>query len=147
MIKFLGLASAALAFAAMPYGLSAQEDEPLSAEAEQEPSEGEKRLARLLEGREAGEPQRCIRVRPSQAMTTIEDTAYVFGRGGTIYVQRTQNPEAIDRNDILVTQRFGSSQLCRLDIAQTVDQIVGFFTGNVIFEDFVPYTRVSKDEG
>jgi hypothetical protein len=101
----------------------------------------------MLEGRVAGEPQTCIRTMPTQQMTTIEGTAYVYGRGNTIYVQRTQNPETIDRSDALVIQRFNGTLLCRQDLATTVDPVVGFFTGVVQFEDFIPYTRVDADEG
>lgn len=112
-----------------------------------QPSEGEARLAKLLEGRVAGEPVRCIRSLPSQRMQTIEGTAYVYGSGQTIFVQRTRDPENISTNDTLVINRFGASQLCRLDQITTVDRVVGFFTGVVFFEDFVPYTRVGAEAG
>ncbi len=111
------------------------------------PSEGEARLAKLLDGRVAGEPVRCIRTLPSQRMQTIERTAYVYGSGRTIYVQRTRNPEQISTNDALITNRVNGSQLCRLDQVTTVDRVLGFFTGAVFFEDFVPYTRSSAGEG
>ncbi len=111
------------------------------------PTKGEARLAKLIEGRVAGEPVRCIRSLPSQRMTTIDRTAYVYGSGNTIYVQRTRNPDQIDDNDALVTQRFNASELCRLDQMTTVDRVLGFFTGAVFFEDFVPYTRVKSNEG
>lgn len=110
-------------------------------------TKGEERLAKLLEGRVAGEPVRCIRTFPNQRMQTIAKTAYVFGSGNTIYVQRTRHPEKISENDALVTQRFNASQMCKLDVMTTVDRVVGFFTGAVFFEDFVPYTRVDgRDE-
>jgi hypothetical protein len=108
-------------------------------------SEGEKELAKLLEGRVAGEPQSCIRNFSTQRMRTIEDTAYVFGRGRTIYVQRTRDPESIDDDDVLVMQLWGS-QICRLDQITTIDRFSGFFSGVVFFEDFVPYTRVDDDD-
>jgi hypothetical protein len=127
---------------------------PLAAQADDAPQEGkvalskgEKRLARMLEGRVAGEPQNCIPVRPTEGVTTIARTAYVYDRGSTIYVQRTQNPDDISRNDILVIQRFNGTQLCRQDIATTVDRFVGFMTGVVQFDDFIPYTKVDADEG
>ncbi|NBB25686.1 hypothetical protein GVM20_11160 [Porphyrobacter sp. SLTP] len=110
------------------------------------PTKGEARLAKLIEGRVAGEPVRCIRTLPSQRMTTIDRTAYVYGSGDTIYVQRTRNPRQIDDDDALVTQRFNASELCRLDQMTTVDRVLGFFTGAVFFEDFVPYTRVKPNE-
>lgn len=108
-------------------------------------TKGEKQLAKLLEGRVAGEPLRCIRALPSLRMQTINKTAYVFGSGNTIYVQRTRSPEDIDSSHTLVTQRFQAGELCRLDVVSTIDRVLGFFTGAVFFEDFVPYTRVKED--
>lgn len=134
-------AAAGLATAFAPPTLAQDEGAP----AAEELTEGEQRLAKLLEGRVAGEPVRCIRAFPSQRMQTIDGTAYVYGSGNTIYVQRTQHPERIDDNDTLVTTRFGSSQLCRLDQVTTIDPVLGFFTGAVFFEDFVPYTRVKAE--
>jgi hypothetical protein len=136
-----GLAAAlALAFGAPAM---AQGETPPDVEAATEAApqtEGEKQLAKLLEGRVAGEPVRCIRTLPSQRMQTIDKTAYVFGSGKTIYVQRTRNPSDIDRDSALVTQRFNATELCRLDVITTVDPVMGIFTGTVFFEDFVPYT-------
>ena len=106
---------------------------------------GEEELAELLEGREAGEPQRCIRRHVSNRMRTIDGTAFVYGRGDTIYVQRTKHPEDIDDDDVLVTRKFGSSDLCRLDQVTKIDRFNGFYAGNVFFDDFVPYTRVEDN--
>ena len=142
------LAASAAGLALTP--LAAQDAGDVAAEAEAAPApmtKGEKRLAKLLEGRVAGEPVRCIRTTPNMGMQTIDKTAYVYGRGNTIYVQRTRDPDQIDDNDALVTQRFNASELCRLDQMTTVDRVLGFFTGAVFFEDFVPYTRVKSNEG
>lgn len=109
-----------------------------------EMTEGEEELAKLLEGRVAGEPQSCIRNHSGQRMRIIDKTAYVFGRGRTIYVQRTRHPEKIDDNDTLVMQLWGS-QICRLDQITTIDRFSGFFSGVVFFEDFIPYTRASNE--
>lgn len=139
LLAALPLAAAAVCVAP----LAAQDQPDVRSEAEAAaPSEGEARLARMLEGRVAGEPVRCIRTLPSQRMETIERTAYVYGSGHTIYVQRTRNPDQISTGDTLITNRFNGSQLCRLDQVTTVDRVLGFFTGAVFFEDFVPYTRV-----
>ena len=110
-----------------------------------EMTKGEKELAELLEGRVAGEPQTCIRQLPSDHVKAIDKTAYVYGRGNTIYVQRTSNPERIDDRDVLVSRRFSSTQLCRTDVTNTVDPLNGMFTGTIFFEDFIPYTRVDED--
>ncbi len=130
----MGSAAAALALMAAA---------PAQAE---EPSKGEKELAELLEGRVAGEPIRCIRSSVSDRMRTIDNTAYVYGHGKTIYVQRTTRPEDISDHDILVIRKFGSTDLCRLDQITTADRSTGFFSGAVFFEDFVPYTRVKDAE-
>lgn len=106
---------------------------------------GEEELAKLLEGRVAGEPVRCIRDYPNQPMRIIDKTAIVYGRGKTIYVQRTRNPEDIDDDDTLVIYKTDASRLCRLDHINTIDRVTGFYTGNLIFEDFIPYTKA--DEG
>ncbi len=119
-----------------------------ASEPAQELTKGEKKLAKMLEGRVAGQPQTCIRTIPTGRMTTIDKTAYVYGRGNTIYVQRTQNPEQIDRRDVLVTRRFGGgTQLCKVDVTTTIDPLNGFLTGAVFFDDFVPYTREDEDAG
>lgn len=140
-----GLA-AALALAAFAPAFAHSQAEPDAETEAASQTKGEKKLAKLLEGRVAGEPVRCIRTTPSQQMQTIDKTAYVYGRGTTIYVQRTSNPGDIDSGDALVSQRFNASELCRLDQFTTADRVLGFFTGAVFFEDFIPYTKV-KDDG
>lgn len=138
------LALAGLPFAPLAAGDGA--DAPDSGAGPHVPApvtKGEVRLAKLLDGRVAGEPVRCIRSLPTQRMQTIEGTAYVYGQGDTIYVQRTREPDRIDDTDALVTRRFSATELCRLDVMTTVDRFNGFFTGAVFFEDFVPYTRVA----
>lgn len=140
------LAGIALALAA-PGSAQDQGEPDVTGEAEAPaPSEGEQRLARLLEGREPGTPQDCIRTIPNQRVQTIDGTAYVYGSGSTIYVQRTKNPADIKRTNALLTNRFNGTQLCRMDVITTFDPVLGFFTGVVFFEDFVPYTKV-KGEG
>lgn len=109
------------------------------------PSKGEQRLAKLLEGRTAGKPVDCIRILPGDRMQTIPGTAYVYGGGGTIYVQRTRNPQAIDRNETLVSIRPTGTQLCRGEPMSTVEPVTGIFTGVVQMVEFVPYTRISPD--
>lgn len=150
MSRFRLAAAAAAPLAILGLSLSplaAQDDAPdLDAGTEAAaPSKGEARLAKLLEGRVAGEPQSCIRSDPRQRMQTIDGTAYVYGSGNTIFVQRTTDPDSIDDRDTLVINRFSGSQLCRVDLATRIDPFTGFFAGVVFFDDFVPYTRVKDD--
>jgi hypothetical protein len=144
---FAGIAAALAATLAVPAVAQDTGQSDVETEAEAAPmTKGEQRLAKLLEGRVAGEPVRCIRTFPNMPMETIDKTAYVYGRGNTIYVQRTRNPEDIDSSDALVTRRFNATELCRLDVMNTVDPVMGYFTGAVFFEDFIPYTKVKEDE-
>ena len=136
-----GLSACSLAFA-IP--ASAQEDTQTE---EREMTKGEQRLARMLEGRVAGEPVECIPSRPNTLVTVIDETAIVYGRGRTLYVQRTSNPEDIDRGTILVNRQFDATRFCRQDIVNTVERVTGFPRGNIFFESFIPYTRVEEDEG
>lgn len=111
-----------------------------------EKKSGEEKLAELLEGREAGEPKSCISDFGSRGdLRVIDGTALVYGRGRTIYVNRTRHPDHIDDDEVLVTRRYGS-QICKQDIVTTIDRFSGFYSGNVFLTDFVPYTRVDKDD-
>ena len=101
---------------------------------------GEEKLAKLLEGRVAGEPESCIRTFPHVDLTVIEGTALVYKSGRTLWVNRTDQPRDIDESDALVTRQFGA-QLCNTDIVTTVDRNDGFYTGNIFLSDFVPYRR------
>lgn len=142
-------AGLAVAASAPLLAQDAEDTPPLETEveAEEEMTKGEQRLAKLLEGRVAGEPQTCIRSAPTERQRTIDKTAYVFGSGNTIYVQRTTTPKRINDRETLVIRRFGgTSQLCRQEIIRTVDPLTGIFGGGVTFVDFVPYTRVKDDD-
>lgn len=113
------------------------------------PTKGEVKLAKLLEGRVAGEPRSCVRSLPSERIEVIDGTALVVGRGNTIYVNIPHDPQSLDDSDVLVIRRTNGTSLCRLDWIETHDRFVGFYTGNVMLSDFVPYTRVkdAPDEG
>ncbi len=141
-------AALGLSLVASPALIAQETDgaEDLEETIEVEMTKGEKRLAKMIEGRVAGKPQNCIRVFPSERLTVIDNTAYVYGRGNTIYVQKTSRPDRIDDRDVLVSRRFNSTQVCRQDIVTTIDPVTGIFTGAVFFEEFVPYTRVAEDE-
>lgn len=134
-----GLAAALAAATALP--AAAQAD--VEADAAAAPlSKGEQRLAKLLAGRVAGEPVRCIPAFRNLSMQTIDGTAYVYGRGDTIWVQRTRDPALIDNSDYLRVIRRDNTQLCREDQTVSVEPYSGMLSGAVFFEDFVPYTRV-----
>ena len=135
MRKRLALATAALAMLTTPV----LADEPV------ELTDGEAKLADMLEGRIAGEPQNCIRTIGSRAFTRIDDTALVYESGDTLWVNYTRNPESIDDDDVMVIDKFTATRLCRTDQITLRDRLSGFFSGVLFLGDFVPYTTPDAD--
>ena len=104
---------------------------------------GEEKLAKMLEGRVAGEGRSCIDTFASRNMKVIDGTAVVFRDGRTLWVNVPRNPEDLDDDDVWVTRQFGT-QLCRLDQVTTHDRGGMFFNGIVMLGDFVPYRKAES---
>lgn len=102
----------------------------------------DEQLAKILAGRVAGKPVSCIDPRSNTDTRIIDKTAIVYGSGRTIYLQQPDNPKALNRDDILVTELRGSGQLCDIDIVRLHDRTGGWYRGFVGLNKFVPYTRV-----
>lgn len=101
---------------------------------------GEARLAKMLEGRTAGEPVSCINAMRDNRLSVIEHVGVVYDAGDTIYVARPSNPRSLGSMDVPVIRRFGS-QLCKQDLTRTIDRHNGHVSGVVFLSDFVPYTK------
>jgi hypothetical protein len=138
MIKSVIAATAALTLLAAP----AYADEA----SQPEMTKGEAKLAKMLDGRVAGEPKSCIRTIGSRNIQQIDGTALVYRDGRTIWVNRTRHPDSIDDNDIMVIKRFDGTSLCRTDNITLVDRFSGMLTGVIFLDDFVPY-RLPENEG
>lgn len=122
------LATALLAFTGVALAAGIQE-------------ENEARLARMLEGRIAGEPVNCIPAfRTASQLQVLEKVALVYDAGNVIYVARPEDPDMLGRDDVVVINRFGG-QLCHSDVIRTVDRHGGYHTGVVFLDKFVPYPR------
>lgn len=141
MARTILSAIALVAMAAMA-GAPAQADEPGTDKPEL--TKGEQRLAKLIDGRVAGEPEQCIRDHPNRGFEVIDKTAIVYRIGRTVWVNQTRDPKSLDDDDTLVIRRYGS-QLCSTDIVTTIDRISGFYTGNVFLGEFVPYRLPDKE--
>ncbi len=102
----------------------------------------EDELAKLLEGRVAGEPQDCISLSTARSSQIIDKTAIVYKVGSTYWVNRPRGgAESLDDDDILVTKTTGS-QLCSIDPVELRDRTSHFYSGFVSLGKFVPYKRV-----
>ena len=105
---------------------------------------GEKELAKLLDGRVAGQPTDCIALHGgSPSSRIIDGTALVFEDGPVIYVNRPGNAQSLRSTD-LITFATSLNQLCRMDIVRTVEQSTHMQTGVVDLTKFVPYRRPPK---
>ncbi len=144
----LGTCAALLAAASgVAFAQSEPAPEPLESETEAPAplTKGEAELAKLLEGRTAGEPVECIPPARTKTNRSIDKTAIVYGRGSTLYVQRTRTPHLIDRNTYLVSLPGQTNRFCRMDQFNVVDGMLGIPVGAVVFEKFIPYTHSKKD--
>lgn len=102
---------------------------------------GEERLARMLEGRTAGEPVSCITTMRNNQLQVIDEVGVVYDAGNTVYVARPTDPRMLRRTDALVIDRFSPSRLCVNEPIRTLNRHGGFFTGVVFLNDFVPYKK------
>lgn len=125
---------AAAAIAAVPAASAAKER--LAPEAE---------LAKLLKGRVAGEPQKCITLSNVNNSQIVDRTAIVYRSGSTLWVNRpTGGAESLDDDDILVTKLTGS-QLCDIDTIELLDRTSRMYSGFVSLGEFVPYRRAKAE--
>ena len=104
---------AALAIAALASATPALANDGNSPDAE---------LAKLLEGRVAGEPVNCISLNSVTSSTVIEGKAIVYQIGTKLYVNEPRSgADRLDDDDVLLTRNYGS-QLCRIDSVQLIDR-------------------------
>ncbi len=104
---------------------------------------GDAQLARMLDGRLAGAPVKCISTisaRPD-ALQVIDGVGLVFYAGKTIYVSRAADPDKLRWTDVQTIDQLRQTRLCSSDRIWTHDRHNGTFTGVVALTDFVPYTR------
>ena len=105
----------------------------------------EAKLAKMLDGRVAGEPQDCIFLPSIRGTRIIDKTAIVYEAGRTLWVNRPRSgAESLDDDDILVTNLHGGgSSLCSIDIVELHDRYGQFYSGFVGLGEFVPYKKVA----
>ena len=93
-------------------------------------------LAQLLVGKVAQRPISCLPHYSAGDMRVIDDDTIAFRDGGhRTYVAHLNGGSA------LVTHQYGSTDLCRGDIARVVDTLNGMTIGSCSFGDFTPYVR------
>lgn len=103
----------------------------------------QQRLATALTGFTPGQSTTCITLSRHYDTQIYGRTILYRMSPATVYRNDTSGGCAPDsRNNILIT-RTPTSQLCRGDIAQTIDNTSRAPTGSCSFGDFVPYRKGS----
>ncbi|QDX26025.1 hypothetical protein FPZ54_08305 [Sphingomonas suaedae] len=127
------LVAAALAALTLP-GVASADEKPNP--------KGEAELAKMLEGRVAGKPVKCLPTYSMDNSTIIDGTAIVYRSGSKLYVNRPRSGAySLDDDDILLTKIYGS-QLCNIDKVDLLDRTSRMWNGFVVLGDFVPYEKV-----
>ena len=104
----------------------------------------DEQLAKLLEGRVAGEPSDCINLPSVDSSQIIDKTAIVYRNGSTLWVNKPRSgADSLNDDDVLVTKTTGS-QLCSIDTVQLHDRSTHFWRGFVSLGEFVPYRKVKE---
>lgn len=103
---------------------------------------GEAQLARITEGKVAGEPVDCIDSRRFNSTRIVNGTAIVYeAPGGMLYVNVPRGgARSLDQWDVLVTRQYSPS-LCRGEVVHLYDSSTMMQTGAVFLGDFIPYRR------
>ncbi|MEH3105175.1 MAG: hypothetical protein PGN12_14900 [Sphingomonas phyllosphaerae] len=100
-------------------------------------------LARLLKGRVAEAPVRCIPVSPTDlgSVQIISERALAWRIGSRIYVNVPRaRAETLDDDDILITEPFGG-QLCRNDQVRPLNRMSRIPKASLLLGNFTPYVR------
>jgi hypothetical protein len=99
------------------------------------------KLERELRGLVAAGSANCLpSIRQRQARAYGATIVYEVSKNLKYRSDTTGGCEGMERGDILITQS-PTGNLCRGDIATTVDPASRFQTGSCSFGDFVPYRR------
>ena len=103
---------------------------------------GEAKLARIIDGRVAGEPVRCLDSSQRRNIEVVDRTALVFKDGDTLYVSRPAGVNFLTWSDVPVFEIWGS-QLCKMDIVHLQDRSTGIGGPSLSMGEFIPYRRAS----
>lgn len=111
-------------------------------------AKGERSLAKLLEGRVAGQPVNCIDPARAFSSEIIDGTAVVYRMpGGKLYVNRPNVGAAyLDQDNLLRAQTFGS-RLCNYDTVTLIGRggkLSPLPVAFVALGPFVPYGKVER---
>jgi hypothetical protein len=101
-------------------------------------------LEAAIAGKVPGAPVSCLPSYNASDMSVIDGRAVSFRiSGATTYIMHLGEGcnQLGSGSTALLTRQFGSSGLCRGDIAQVIDTSTHMTVGSCIIGDIVPYTK------
>lgn len=136
MVRFLPMALAIPLLG----GCAANAMESSEAGAESLSERDERRMTALLDGKAPGDPQPCINTRPNTQSSIIGNQMILYRVGATVYRNDLDGIcPTLRSTSTLVTQRYGSSQLCSGEVVQVRDPYSGTSFGSCVLGEFTPY--------
>ena len=109
-----------------------------------------KTLNEQLAGKVAGEPVNCLSPADARSPIRVSDDIMLYRVSRNKVYRNDLNgscPGLARDSDIMVTESFGSSQLCSGDQFKLLDRTSGMWTGSCSFGKFTPYTTPSTNAG
>jgi len=94
---------------------------------------------KALAGKVPGQPKSCLSRFEADRMSTHDGLLLFRVNRNLVYRNDANNCPNLREDDIIQTNLYGSSQLCRGDIFQIIDRTGGFTRGACALGDFVPY--------
>ena len=121
-------------------GCTANAMETHDAGAETLSERDQRRMTALLDGKTPGDPQPCINTRPNTQSSIIGNQMILYRVGSTVYRNDLDGVcPTLRSTSTIVSQRYGSSQLCSGELVQVRDPLSGAGFGSCALGEFIPY--------
>jgi hypothetical protein len=98
-------------------------------------------VEKALAGKVPGKPKSCLSSHDSDGSSVHNGTVLFRASSKLVWKNDMNGCPSLREDDILVTQSYGSSQLCRGDLVKFMDRTSLFIRGACTFGDFVPYRK------
>jgi hypothetical protein len=98
-------------------------------------------VEKQLAGRIAGKPKSCLTRHEAENMSVHNGMLLYRVNRRLTYKNEMNGCNQLRVGDLIVTRLYGTSQLCRGDIAEIVSRAGYFPKGSCAFGDFVPYVK------
>ncbi len=98
-------------------------------------------VEKALAGKVPGTPRSCLSNHDADGSSVHNSTILFRANSKLVWKNDMNNCPSLREDAILITQSYGSGQLCRGDIVRLIDRTGGFERGACTFGEFVPYRK------